>query len=66
MIKESLSTIFHVEIYAMIGFIIFFTFFLVVSIQAFRMRKDDVNCLSNMPLDDSDCMEEELKAGKSH
>ncbi len=66
MIKESLSTVFHVEIYALIGFIIFFTFFLVVSIQAFRMRKDDINCLSNMPLDDSDSVEKEMETGKSH
>lgn len=64
MIKDSLSTIFHVEIYAMIGFIIFFTFFLVVSIQAIRMKKDDVNRLSNMPLDDSDSMQKELETEK--
>jgi hypothetical protein len=60
MIKETLSTVFHVEIYALVGFIIFFTFFLVVSIQAIRMKKDDVNRLSSMPLDDSGNMDEDL------
>ena len=66
MIRDSLSTIFQVEIYALIGFFIFFTFFLVVSIHAIRMKKDDINRLSKMPLDDSDSLEEELEARKSH
>lgn len=54
MLTDSFRNIFHVEIYALVGFIIFFTFFLFVSIQAFRMKKDEVNKLSSMPLDDSD------------
>jgi hypothetical protein len=54
MLTDSFRNIFHVEIYALIGFIIFFTFFIFVSIQAFRMKKDEVNKLSSMPLDDSD------------
>lgn len=54
MVQDTLSTIFHVEIYALVGFLIFFTFFLVVSIQAFRMKKDEENKLSSMPLDESD------------
>lgn len=53
MIRDSLSNIFHVEIYAAIGFIIFFTFFIFVSIQAFRMKKEEVNEFSNLPLEDS-------------
>jgi len=53
MFKETLQTINHVEIYALIGFLIFFTFFIFVSIQAFRMNKDEVDQISNMPLDDS-------------
>lgn len=54
MLTDSFRNIFHVEIYALIGFIIFFTFFVFVSIQAFRMKKDEVKKLSSMPLDDSD------------
>jgi hypothetical protein len=54
MVQESLSTIFHVEIYALIGFIIFFTFFIVVSVQAFKMKKEEENKLSSMPLDELD------------
>jgi hypothetical protein len=53
MFKEPLQSIYHVEIYALIGFIIFFTFFIFVSVQAFRMKKDEVDLLSQMPLDDS-------------
>lgn len=54
MLTDSFRTIFHVEIYALIGFIIFFTFFIVVSVQAFRMKNEDVARLSDMPLDDND------------
>ncbi len=54
MYKETLQTISHVEIYAMVGFIIFFTFFIFVAVHAFRMGKDEVTRLSNMPLDDQD------------
>jgi len=53
MIRDTLSTIFHVEIYAIIGFIIFFTFFIFVTIQAFRMKKEEVIEFSNLPLEDS-------------
>lgn len=53
MFKETLQSINYVEIYALIGFIIFFTFFIVVSVMAFRMKKDEVDLISKMPLDDS-------------
>ncbi len=53
MLTDSFRNILHVEIYALIGFIIFFTFFIFVTIQAFRMKKEEVNRLSNMPLEDS-------------
>lgn len=53
MLSESFRTIFHVEIYALIGFLIFFTFFILVSIYAFRMGKDEENELSRIPLEDS-------------
>ena len=53
MFKETLSSILNVEVYAMIGFIIFFTFFILVSVQAFRMKEEEVNHISQMPLEDS-------------
>ena len=53
MISESLQNIFHVEIYALIGFVIFFTFFIFVTIHVFRMKKEEVAEFSNMPLEDS-------------
>lgn len=53
MFKETLSSILNVEVYAIIGFFIFFTFFIVVSVQAFRMKKAEVDQISNMPLEDS-------------
>lgn len=53
MFKETLSNILHVEIYAIIGFLIFFSFFIFVSVHAFRMKKDEADQLSQMPLDDA-------------
>jgi cytochrome c oxidase cbb3-type subunit 4 len=53
MYKETLSSILNVEVYAIIGFFIFFTFFIFVSIQAFRMKREEVDQISNMPLEDS-------------
>ena len=53
MISESLQNIFHVEIYALIGFIIFFTFFIFVTIHVFRMKQEEVAEFSNLPLEDS-------------
>ncbi len=58
MLSDSFRNIFYVEIYALIGFIIFFAFFVFVSIQAFRMKKEEVDEFSNLPLDDLD--EEEV------
>lgn len=52
MLTDSFRNIFHVEIYALVGFLIFFTFFILISIQAFRMKKDEVDRLSSMPLDE--------------
>ena len=43
MVGDTLRNIVHVEIYALIGFIIFFTFFIFVSINAFRMKKEEVD-----------------------
>jgi cbb3-type cytochrome oxidase subunit 3 len=53
MVGDTLRNIFHVEIYALIGFIIFFTFFIFVTINAFRMKKEEVEEFSNLPLEDS-------------
>ena len=53
MYKEILNSITNVEVYAILGFFIFFTFFIFVSVQAFLMKKDEVDQISNMPLEDS-------------
>ena len=53
MFKETLNSILNVEVYAIIGFFIFFTFFIFVSVQAFLMKKEEVDQISNMPLEDS-------------
>ncbi len=53
MFKETLSSILHVEIYAIIGFFIFFSFFIFVSVHAWKMKKEEVDEFSNLPLDDA-------------
>ena len=53
MFRETLSSILNVEVYAIIGFFIFFTFFIFVSIQAYRMKKEEVDQISQLPLEDS-------------
>lgn len=52
MVGDTLRNIFHVEIYALIGFIIFFTFFIFVTINAIRLKKEEIEEFSNMPLED--------------
>ena len=54
MVGDTLRTIFHVEIYALIGFVIFFTFFIFVSVNAFRMKKEEIDEFSNLPLDEQE------------
>jgi hypothetical protein len=53
MYKETLNSILNVEVYAIIGFFIFFTFFIFVSIQAYRMKKEEVDLIRQLPLEDS-------------
>ena len=64
MFKETLSSILNVEVYAIIGFFIFFIFFIAVSIHAFRMKKEEADLLSNMPLDDAISGKENLNTNK--
>ncbi|MDP2890236.1 MAG: CcoQ/FixQ family Cbb3-type cytochrome c oxidase assembly chaperone [Bacteroidota bacterium] len=68
MVGDTLRNIFHVEIYALIGFIIFFTFFIFVTINAFRMKKEEVEEFSNLPLDDKETMsvQRSVSAGKKY
>jgi cbb3-type cytochrome oxidase subunit 3 len=54
MLSVALETDYHVEIYALVGFVIFFTFFILVTINAFRMKKKEEREISNLPLDEKD------------
>jgi hypothetical protein len=53
MFKETLSSLLNVEVYAIIGFCIFFTFFIFVSVRAWKMKKEEVNEVSNLPFEDA-------------
>ncbi|MGQ8337650.1 CcoQ/FixQ family Cbb3-type cytochrome c oxidase assembly chaperone [Sunxiuqinia sp. A32] len=52
MIKEHLQHISGVEIYAIVGFIIFFAFFILITIHTLRMKKNEVDRYSHIPLED--------------
>lgn len=52
MIKEHLQSIIGVELYAIAGFLIFFIFFILVTLHTIRMDKNRVRQLSQIPLED--------------
>ncbi|WP_159521905.1 CcoQ/FixQ family Cbb3-type cytochrome c oxidase assembly chaperone [Sunxiuqinia indica] len=52
MIKEHLQSIIGVELYAIVGFLIFFVFFILVTVHTIRMDKSRVRRLSEIPLED--------------
>ncbi len=49
-----LTKIADVDIYAMGSFMIFFTFFLIMALWAWKADKNLIKTLSNMPLDKKD------------
>ena len=55
-IKGNLETIDGIEIYPIISFLIFFTFFIGLTIYVVRMKKDRINEIKNIPLEDENEM----------
>ncbi|KXX69560.1 MULTISPECIES: hypothetical protein [Flammeovirga] len=51
MYKDVLRSIEGIDIFPVIGFLIFFVFFLAWSFYAFKMKNDTVSEISNLPLD---------------
>lgn len=58
LVSHYFESISGIEIYPIISFLIFFTFFIVVTFMAFKMDKDHVKDLSNMPLENETEKEE--------
>ncbi|MCB0263881.1 MAG: CcoQ/FixQ family Cbb3-type cytochrome c oxidase assembly chaperone [Calditrichaeota bacterium] len=54
MYKAILENINGVEIWPVIGLVIFFVFFVGVLIWAFRLKKEEVDHMANIPLEDGD------------
>lgn len=50
-IKQYAETIDHVNIYPMISLFIFFSFFVILLVFVKKMKKERVEILSNLPLD---------------
>ncbi len=53
-IKHHMETIAGIEIYPVISFVIFFGFFIALSIYVFKVDKKLFNDISNIPLDTND------------
>ena len=55
-IKGNLESIDGIEIYPIISFLIFFTFFIGLGIYVFKMKKDRIDELKNIPLEEENEM----------
>lgn len=55
-IKGNLETIDGIEVYPIISFIIFFSFFIGLTVYVVRMKKDRINEIKNIPLEDENEM----------
>lgn len=53
-IKHNMETIIGIEVFPIISFIIFFSFFVGLIIYVMRMKKDNVDSMSALPLEDSE------------
>lgn len=53
-IKHHMETIGGIEIYPVLSFIIFFTFFVLVLIYVIKADKKTINEIANIPLDPKD------------
>ncbi len=51
-IKGHMASIDGIEIYPIISLLIFFTFFVILFWWVFTARKDYINTVSNLPLED--------------
>lgn len=51
-IKHHMSEITGIELYPMISFVLFFSFFVGMIIWVYKTKKEHFNYLSNIPLDD--------------
>lgn len=59
-IKHHMETIVGIEIYPIISFVIFFTFFLLVLVYVIRADKKTINEIANLPLDPKDADHEQV------
>ena len=53
-IKHHMETIIGIEVYPVISFIIFFTFFLALTVYVIKVDKKVFSDISNIPLNDNE------------
>lgn len=59
-IKHHMETIVGIEIYPVISFVIFFVFFIALTVYVLKVDKKLFNDISNIPLDSNDTNHEEV------
>jgi len=52
MLSKALSGIVGVEAFAIAGLLIFLPFFLIVTVRVFLMKKEEIDEIARIPLDD--------------
>jgi cytochrome c oxidase cbb3-type subunit 4 len=62
MIRNVLETIQGIEIYPLISFVIFFSFFVILLVSVIRMKKEVIDEVSRLPLDDDNDIKFDSKA----
>lgn len=58
-IKQNMETIDGIEIYPILSFLIFFTFFLVATIMVIRKDKKSIDEISRLPLEQNNISDHE-------
>lgn len=60
LVSHYLQSIEGVSIYPIISLIIFMSIFVMVSLWALRLKKEDIQYMSNIPLEDNELIQEDI------
>lgn len=60
LVSHYLQSIEGVSIYPIISLLIFFSIFVMVSLWALRLKKEDIKYMSNIPLEDNELIQEDI------
>lgn len=61
LVSQYLENIKELQVYSVISLLIFIILLITIVIYVFRMKKENLNSMKNIPLDDGTIHQEELK-----